>query len=306
VVAQAYVADVTPAEHRTRNMGLIGMAFGIGFVLGPLLGALLSDLPVAPDWRLRLPFLVAAGFSTLAWILVVWKLPESIPAGSTPRQAARVISRRGIIDTIRLPGVARLMAVAFLTVLAWATMEGTFAIFLQERMKWSASAIGFAFAGSGLVSALVQGGLIRPLVPRFGELKLILIGVVLAGLGFVEVALLSSANVGPLVAAVVFFSVGSGLISPSISGLLSRITPMSEQGAVFGALTSTQTLARIISYLAGNILLARVSPSAPYWFGASIYLAALIAAACSAPNLATVLARSQAPAAEELAVGEGT
>jgi DHA1 family tetracycline resistance protein-like MFS transporter len=305
VVAQAYVADVTPPEHRTRNMGLIGMAFGVGFVLGPLLGALLSDLPVAPDWRLRLPFLVAAGFSTLAWILVVWKLPESIPAGSAPRQAARVLSRRGVVDTIRLPGIARLMTLAFLSVLAWATMEGTFALFLQERMGWSPSAIGFAFAGSGLVSALVQGGLIRPLVPRYGEIKLIVVGIVLAGAGFVEVAMLSSGNVGLLAAAVVMFSVGSGLVSPSISGLLSRITPMTEQGAVFGALTSTQTLARIISYLTGNILLARVSPSAPYWFGATVYLAALIAAAWFAPNIAAVLARSQEQApAEEVATAE--
>ena len=286
-------------------MGLIGMAFGVGFVLGPLLGGLLVDLPVAPDWRLRLPFLVAAAFSTLAWIVVVWKLPESIPAGSAPRQAARVLSRRGIVDTIRLPGVAQLVSVAFLTVLAWALMEGTFAIFLQDRMNWSPGAAAFAFAGSGLVSAMVQGGAIRPLVPRFGEVRLILAGVVLAGLGFVAVAALSGASVWPLVVAVVLFSVGSGLVSPSISGLLSRITPMSEQGAVFGALTSTQTLARIISYLTGNILLARVSPSAPYWFGAAIYLTALLAAAWFAPNLRAVLARSQeATPVEELVVGE--
>jgi MFS transporter, DHA1 family, tetracycline resistance protein len=305
VVAQAYVADVTPPEHRARSMGLIGMAFGVGFVLGPLLGGLLVELPIAADWRLRLPFLVAAVFSTLAWILVVGKLPESIPAGSAPREAARVLSRRGIVDTIQLPGVAQLVTIAFLSILAWATMEGTFAVFLQERMGWSTATIGFAFAGSGLVSALVQGGLIRPLVPRYGEIRLILVGVVLAGLGFTGVAALSGASVWPLVGSVVLFSAGSGLVSPSISGLLSRITPMSEQGAVFGALTSTQTVARVVSYMTGNILLARVSPAAPYWFGAAVYLAALLAAARFAPNIESVLARSQQPArAEELVGGE--
>src|SRR5580693_2462523 len=77
LVAQAYVADVTKPEHRARSMGLIGMAFGLGFVLGPLLGGLLLSLPVAEEWRLRLPFLVAAGFSTVAWILVLTRLPES-------------------------------------------------------------------------------------------------------------------------------------------------------------------------------------------------------------------------------------
>src|SRR4029077_12589982 len=78
LVAQAYVADVTKPEHRARGMGLIGMAFGLGFVLGPLLGGLLLALPVAPAWRLRVPFLVAAGFSTIAWILVLTRLPESL------------------------------------------------------------------------------------------------------------------------------------------------------------------------------------------------------------------------------------
>src|SRR6516165_5147355 len=95
LVAQAYVADVTPPEHRARGMGLIGMAFGLGFVLGPLLGGLLLGLPVGPDWRLRLPFLVAAGFSTLAWVLVFLRLPESLPAGGKAREAARVVSWRG-------------------------------------------------------------------------------------------------------------------------------------------------------------------------------------------------------------------
>jgi DHA1 family tetracycline resistance protein-like MFS transporter len=172
-------------------------------------------------------------------------------------------------------------------------------------MGWPPSAAAFAFAGSGLVSALVQGGMIRPLVPRFGEIRLILVGVVLAGLGFVAVAALSGTSVWPLVGAVVLFSVGSGLVSPMVSGLLSRITPMSEQGAVFGTLLSAQTLARIISYLTGNVLLDRISPSAPYWFGAAIYLIALLAAAWFTPNLASILAQSQQQApAEELVVGE--
>ena len=104
LVAQAYVADVTKPEDRARGMGLIGMAFGLGFVLGPLLGGLLLSLPIAEEWRLRLPFLVAAGFSTVAWVLVLTRLPESLPRDGAVRQAARVVSWRGIVDTIRLPG----------------------------------------------------------------------------------------------------------------------------------------------------------------------------------------------------------
>src|SRR6476646_7114279 len=92
LVAQAYVADVTRPENRSRGLGLIGMAFGVGFVLGPLLAGVLLALPVAPAWRLRLPFLVAAGFSTIAWVLVLTRLPESLPRDAAARQAARGVS----------------------------------------------------------------------------------------------------------------------------------------------------------------------------------------------------------------------
>ena len=96
LVAQAYVADVTEPEHRARGMGLIGMAFGLGFVLGPLLGGLLLELPLHAEWRLRLPFLVAAAFSTLAWVLVLFRLPESRPrARPACASAARTLSSQG-------------------------------------------------------------------------------------------------------------------------------------------------------------------------------------------------------------------
>ncbi|HWT78536.1 MAG TPA: MFS transporter, partial [Candidatus Methylomirabilis sp.] len=115
LVAQAYVADVTTPENRSRGMGLIGMAFGLGFVLGPLLGGVLVSLPIAEDWRLRLPFLVAAGFSTLAWILVLARLPESRSVGARDCEAARVLSWQGLVDTMTLPGIGQLMLLGFLS-----------------------------------------------------------------------------------------------------------------------------------------------------------------------------------------------
>ena len=165
------------------------MAFGLGFVLGPLLGGVLLSLPLADDWRLRLPFLVAAGFSTLAWVLVLTRLPESLPPGQPAREAARVSSWRGIVDTISIPGIGRLILIGFLAVLAFAAFEGTFALFLLRRMHWDARTAAFAFAGIGFLSAVVQGGLIRRLVPRFGEARLIVTGLVLAACGFAGMAL---------------------------------------------------------------------------------------------------------------------
>jgi DHA1 family tetracycline resistance protein-like MFS transporter len=285
LVAQAYVADVTTPENRSRGMGLIGMSFGLGFVLGPLLGGLLVSLPVAEDWRLRLPFLVAAGFSTLAWVLVLTRLPETLPRGARLPETARALSWRGLVDTMTLPGIGQLILLGFLSILAFAALEGTLALFLRRRMEWNPQSVAFAFAGLGLLSALVQGGLIRRLAPRFGEPRLIGAGIAIVALGFAGLALVSDAL--ELAGALFLVGVGQGLLGPSVSGLLSRITPMSEQGSVFGTLSSAQTLARMISYSTANVLLGQVSTAAPYWFGFAVYLVSLLAAVKFLSHLST-------------------
>ena len=302
LVAQAYVADVTTPENRSRGMGLIGMAFGLGFVLGPLLGGVLVSLPIAEDWRLRLPFLVAAGFSTLAWILVLSRLPESRPEGARNRESARVLSWRGLVDTMNLPGIGQLMLLGFLSVLAFAALEGTLSLYLRRRMDWNVRSAAFVFAGLGLLSALVQGGLIRRLVPRFGEPRLIGAGIAIVALGFAGLALASGAL--ELAGAIVLVGVGQGLVGPSVSGLLSRITPASEQGVVFGTLSSAQTLARMISYSTANLLLGRISTAAPYWFGFGVFLAAGLAAIRFLPRLSTSLEPQQSAGSVE-SVGAG-
>jgi DHA1 family tetracycline resistance protein-like MFS transporter len=263
LVAQAYVADVTTPENRARGMGLIGMAFGLGFVLGPLLGGLLLEIPVSPAWRLRLPFIIAAGFSTLAWILVLTRLPESLASDSHSRTAARVVSWRGLVETVTQPRIGLLVVLATLVVLAFALLESTFALFLRQRMHWDTGQAAFGFAYLGLVSALVQGGLIRRLVPRLGEPRLILTGIALVALGYVALAVVT--NGLWLLVAILIVGTGQGLASPSISGLLSRITPASEQGTIFGTLTSAQTAARLVSYVIGGIVFQRWGPAAPYW-----------------------------------------
>ncbi|MGP0065589.1 MAG: MFS transporter [Isosphaeraceae bacterium] len=277
LVAQAYVADVTPPEHRARGMGLIGMAFGMGFVLGPLMGGLILSLPLGEDLRLRLPFLVAAGFSTLAWVLVLTRLPESLPREGAARKEARVVNWRGIVDTVSLPRVGLLVLIGFLGVLGFASFESTFALYLNGNFGWDESSASFAFAGLGFLSALVQGGLIRRLVPRFGEARLIVAGLVLAAGGFAGLAM--SANIPELAGSMFLLGLGQGLLSPSVSGLLSRITPESEQGAVFGTLSSVQTLARMVSYESANLLLGRVSLGSPYWCAFGVDLLALAVAA---------------------------
>ena len=278
LVAQAYIADVTKPEHRARSLGLIGAAFGVGFVLGPLLGGVMVELPIAHEWQLRLPFLVAAGFSTLAWLLVLFYLPESLPANSQARQAARVVSWRGVAATLSSPKVGGLVAVGALVVLGFAALEGTFSLFLLKRLDWGTSRAAYGFALLGLVSAVIQGGFIRRLVPKYGEARLILAGIAALALGFAAMAL--AGGWPAMLGAIVLVGVGHGLANPTVQGLLSRVTPASDQGAVFGTLSSAQTLARMANYLLANYLLGLglSYTSAPYWEAAAIAVVALLLA----------------------------
>jgi DHA1 family tetracycline resistance protein-like MFS transporter len=274
LVAQAYIADVTTGQDRARGMGIIGAAFGLGFVLGPILGGVMLDLPIDPAWRLRLPFLVAAGLSTVAWILVLLRLPESTSAGE--RQAARVLSVRGLVDLVRNPTIGRLVATSALVTLAFSALEGTFSLFLKKRLGYEASRAAYLFAYIGVVTAVVQGGLLRRLVPRVGEGRLILGGTGLLALGLAGLAL--SHSLGPLMLASGAVAAGYGLAGPSLTGLVSRLSPADEQGAILGVMVSAQTLARILNYLAANHLLGSHGPSAPYWEAAGLALAGLMVA----------------------------
>jgi DHA1 family tetracycline resistance protein-like MFS transporter len=289
LVAQAYIADITPPENRARNYGLIGAAFGIGFVLGPILGATMLAMPVSPQWQLRLPFLAAAVLSTIAWVLVLFRLPESLDMTAAGRTEARVLSRRGVLDTIRLPRVGMIVLVGALVTLAFAALEGTFTLFMQGKLGWSSRRAAFGFAFLATSSAVVQGGLIRRLVPKYGEPRLILVGIATLAVGLALMA--SVENAPTLLTAALIIGVGYGLSSPSISGLLSRFTPPTEQGAVFGVLTSAQTLARLINYVAANRLLDRVGLSAPFWEASIVAVIAFL--------LAVAVVRSRKPAPVE-------
>ena len=285
LVAQAYVADVTRPEARSRAYGLIGMAFGLGFVLGPLLGLTLVGLPVPAAWRLRLPFLVAAGFSTLAWVLVVARLPESLPADARARQAARVVSRRGLAAALSTPGVARMIGLGALSVLAFAALEATLSLYLQQGRKWSPAWYLGSFTYLGLVTALVQGGLIRRLVPRLGESRLVVAGLGLVAVGFAGLGLGVAGGAAGVFLALTLVGVGQGLATPTITGLLSRITPAAEQGATFGTLSAAQTLARMGNYLAAPYLFGRLGVAAPFWEAAAVALGALGLATLALPGV---------------------
>lgn len=273
LVAQAYIADITKPEERSKSMGLLGAAFGGGFTVGPLLAGLLVSIPLDDPWRLRLPFLVAALFSTAAWVLVWKKLPESREPGLKGREAGGGLNRRSLTDLFSSRRIGGLVLVGSVVGLAFSALEGTFSLFLGHRMNWTTQQAAYCFAFIGVIGIVVQGGLIRWLLPRFGEPILIRLGLLTLTVGFVALALVRTSV--PLLGAVLLIGLGHGVATPAISGLLSRITPAAEQGAVFGAYTSLQTLARMINYVTATILLGRYGPSAPYWEGACLLALAL-------------------------------
>jgi DHA1 family tetracycline resistance protein-like MFS transporter len=238
------------------------------------MAGLLVSLPLEDPWRLRLPFLVAAAFSTVAWLLVWRRLPESRPADMARTAHANEGLRRGLLDLLGDRRIGGLVLVGSVVGLAFSALEGTFSLFLGHRMGWSTNQAAFCFAYIGVIGILVQGGLIRWLIPRFGEPRLIAAGLISLLLGFVGLALVD--RLAPLLAAILLVGLGHGVATPAISGLLSRLTPPAEQGAVFGIYTSLQTLARMINYIAAAVLLGGYGPSAPYWEGALLLALALV------------------------------
>ena len=153
--AQAYIADVTSPEKRARGMGLIGAAFGLGFIIGPALGGLVAGNDVATA-DLETPGLIAAGLSAIAFLGVVLLLPESLPAAVRARQAR---SRFGALcSAFRQPVLARLLAIFFLVILAFAGMESTFALWAMREHGWGPAQIGYVFTYVGLLSAAMQAG----------------------------------------------------------------------------------------------------------------------------------------------------
>jgi MFS transporter, DHA1 family, tetracycline resistance protein len=269
--AQAYVADVTQPEERARGMGLIGAAFGLGFMIGPALGGLLAgNDPVAAD--LVTPAWVAAGLSALALLGVALLLPESLPPDRRdgvppPGRVAAVLS------VLRRPVLSRLILVNFLVLLAVAGMQSVFAIWAMPQLGWGPGQVSYVFAYIGLVSAVLQGGLIGRLTRYFGEERLLLSGLVLIAAGLLLMPFAHHLPV--LVGAVTGLALGMGLTQPAINSLISRRAGPEEQGEVMGVSQSASSLSRVLGPLAAGYSFAAFGRNCPYFLAAALVAATL-------------------------------
>jgi MFS transporter, DHA1 family, tetracycline resistance protein len=269
--ANAYIADVTTPENRARGMGMIGAAFGLGFIIGPALGGAVAGNNLATA-DLKTPMLIACGLSLVASIGVVTILKESLT------QEARARKRRGRIEAIRAalgrPVLARLLLVFFLATLAFSGMEATFALWAMHRYSWGPAQVGYIFTYVGVLLALMQGGGIGPLTKRFGEERLLLGGLGLIALGLL--VLPAAAGLALLIVSMSLLAFGMGAMQPSLNSLISRRAGPGEQGEVLGVAQSVSSLSRVVGPAVAGVLFSGLGASSPFWWGAVLVVLALI------------------------------
>jgi predicted MFS family arabinose efflux permease len=269
-IAQAYVADVTAPEDRARGMGVLGAAFGMGFVLGPALGGLLSTASIS------LPGFAAAGLAALNGVAAFLVLPEPLRrSGAGGRVGAARLA--ALTEELTRKGVRRLLVIYLVTSLAFSAMESTFAFLANKRYGLDVAHVSWVFAYIGVIVAVVQGGLVGPLARRLGETRLLWVGLALQAVALL--ALPSAAGVGGLLAASAPLAVGSGLASPAMSALLSQKARAEDQGGTLGLGQSAAAVGRILGPEAGTFTFAQVSMAFPYLSGAALMLAAAFMAA---------------------------
>jgi multidrug resistance protein len=255
--AQAVVSDVTPPEKRAGGMGIIGAAIGLGFTVGPAIGGIL-----APHGETT-PFWVALGIALINALLVLFLLPETRKEQSgsgVPREGIGILFS-GWSKVVQEGSIVSLVLVGLFYTLAFTGMESVFALLTQKNFGWSATQNGYIFTYVGVIVILMQGGLVRQLVKRWGERNILIFGLVMLGLGLIM--LIWGKNLALVLLAVGILSIGDGAVTPTSSAMLSLITPANEQGEILGFAQGIGGLGRTVGPIIAGVLFT-FNPSAPF------------------------------------------
>jgi multidrug resistance protein len=293
--AQACIADVTPPEHRAKSMGLIGVAFRLGFIIGPALGGWLSHA-----FSLSTPYYVAAGLAFLNALLVWMRLPET----HGPEHRVQSHERASLMEVFQ-GGHARMILMIILAYLAsimgFSMMTSLFALFCAKRFEFNPQSIGGLLAYVGVIGVLVQGGVIRRLLKRPIEKQIALVGSAILALSMFALPL--TASMGALLLVCAGIAVGNGFVTPMLNGLASKHTHRKAQGRVLGLMQSAGSMGRFLGpqlafWLLTFDLQAPLSQygRTAFWASAGILVVAMVFIASVSPGAA--------PAADESPVGE--
>ena len=258
--AQAYVADVTSPAERAKGMGMIGAAFGLGFVLGPAIGALFSAVDD------RLPFYVAAALAALNLLIAYRRLPESRRPGAAEAPVPRMALVRRALSSRDL---APLVWISFVATFAFVGMESTFALFGEWRFDYDVTQMGLLFVYIGVMAVFSQGYLVGRVVTRWGERPVMIGGLVGTALGLLGVA--AADDLWLLLAALAVLAVASGLVFSTTTALISLAAGDHEQGMILGLSASVGGAARIAGPLVATLLFQHVGIAVPLVLGAALF-----------------------------------
>lgn len=268
--ASAYIADISTHENRAQNFGMIGAAFGLGFIIGPVLGGLLGSF--GP----RIPFLVAAGLSLLNALYGYFVLPESLP--KEKRRAfrwSRANPMGSLLHVRKYPGIGALVGSLILVYIAGHAVQSNWTFFTIAKFNWSEKVIGYSLGMFGVLIAAVQGGLIRYVNPRLGNERSVYTGLALYAVGMLLFAFVDRAWL--LFVFMIPYCLG-GIAGPALQAIISGHVPPNEQGELQGALTSMMSATSIVGpLLMTNLFAAFTQPGAPVYFpGAPFLLGAVL------------------------------
>jgi len=281
--ASAVIADVTEGKDRARGMGLLGMSIGLGFILGPVV--CLGALALAPAAELggarwsggfalnpfSAPAIASAVLAALNLAWIGLRFRETLaPERRGESRHARVLNPFAQMRRLAFPGLARTNWITFLFYTAFSGMEFTLTFLAVERLGYGVRQNALLFVFAGLVIAVVQGGLVRRLVPRLGERFVARLGLAILIPGFAAIGAAHSGAV--LYAGLFLMAVGSALAMPALSTLASRYAPADRQGLALGTNRSLGSLARAVGPLASSLLYWRLGSGASYWLGAALLL----------------------------------
>ena len=270
--AGAYIADVSEPEKRAQNFGIIGAAFGLGFIIGPALGGILGQ------YGARMPFFAAAGLALLNWLYGYFILPESLkPENRRKFNWKRANPVGALLQLRRYPVIIGLIASLICIYTAVHAVQGTWTYYTMEKFKWNEAWVGYSLSFVGLMVALVQGGLNRIMIPKLGEKRAVFVGLSFYVLGLLCFAFASQGWM--MFAFMVPYALG-GLAGPSLQGIISNQVPANEQGELQGGLNSLISVTSIIGpLLMTNLFGYFTSAKAPVYFpGAPFVMGALLTA----------------------------
>jgi DHA1 family tetracycline resistance protein-like MFS transporter len=268
--ASAYIADVSTAENRAQNFGMIGACFGLGFIIGPVLGGFLGE--IGP----RVPFIVTAGLTALNFIYGWFFLPESLkPENRRAFDWKRANPVGTLMSVLKYKVVAGLFLSLVLLNVAAHAVQSNWAYYVIEKFQWTTTMIGLSLAVVGLVFVAVQGGLIRVILPRLGQYRTVYAGLLLYATGFV---LYAFANQSWMMYAITVVYCMGAIAGPALQGIISGEVPPNAQGELQGAFASLMSITSVVGPLLMNSIFAWfVRPAAPVYFpGAAMLLGAVL------------------------------